>query len=234
MHDVPETLARVDGVGGEVVVRRRECADGPVHELIVNGTFLMDTAETSTERLLATTLLERHPAPARILVGGLGFGFTAGALLDDRRVECVDVVEVEPALVRLLRDGVVPGADAVFADPRVHVVVDDIVHVLASCPPAHYDAVLLDVDNGPDFLVHAGNAEVYQPRMLNVAARTLRPGGVLAVWSAAPSTALSAALAQHVGRVDQVDRTVQREGRDVDYHVYVAQLPALPPASGSP
>ncbi|WP_158564224.1 spermidine synthase [Jiangella anatolica] len=222
MIDTPQTLVRHDGVDGELVVRRRVTPDGPVYELIVNGTFLMDTAETSTERLLAELALDRHPDPATVLVAGLGFGFTVASLLADGRVRRVDVVEIEPTLVDVLRRGVVPGLDAVVGDPRVRMVVDDVRAVLPASAPATYDAILLDVDNGPHFLVHEANAEVYEPPLLGAAARALRPGGLLAVWSASPAPVLDDALADAVGPVEQVVRTVRREQRDVDYHVYVA------------
>ncbi|PSL01764.1 hypothetical protein CLV30_1123 [Haloactinopolyspora alba] len=226
MLDGLETVERVDGVGGEVVVRRRAGTDGAdVYELIVNGTFLMDTAETSTERLLATTFLDRHDAPGRVLVGGLGFGFTVQELLADARVRRVDVIEMEPALVRLLRAGTVPGADVVVRDPRVHVSVDDIRSVMRAGTAESYDGILLDVDNGPDFLVHEANDEVYRPPLLRAAAHRLRPGGMLAVWSSAPSARLSSDLTDVVGDVEELVRTVRREGRHVDYHVYVASRP---------
>lgn len=226
VHDLPQTLVRHDGVDGEVVVRRRSTPDGPVYELIVNGTFLMDTAETTTERLLAGLLLERHPDPGAVLVAGLGFGFTVGSLLGDARVRRVDVVEIEPALVDVLRRGVVPGLDAVVGDPRVRMVVDDVRAMLPAVPPSTYDGILLDVDNGPHFLVHEANSEVYERPLLSVAARALRPGGMLAVWSATPAPVLAGVLADAVGEVEQVMRTVRRESRDVDYHVYVAHRPA--------
>ena len=226
VFDTPETLARHDGVDGEVVVRRRSSPSGPVYELIVNGTFLMDTAETSTERLLAEVLLDGHPEPATVLVAGLGFGCTVTSLLADDRVRRVDVVELEPTLVDVLRRGLVPGLDAVVGDPRVHVVVDDVRAVLPELAPSAYDGILLDVDNGPHFLVHEANADVYERPLLAVAARALRPGGLLAVWSAAPAPALADALADAVGPVETVVRTVRRENRDVDYHVFVARRPA--------
>ncbi|WP_233552928.1 spermine/spermidine synthase domain-containing protein [Jiangella rhizosphaerae] len=225
VFDTPHTLVRHDGVDGEVVVRRRSTPDGPVYELIVNGTFLMDTAETSTERLLAGLLLDRHPEPATVLVAGLGFGFTVGSLLADARVRRVDVVEIEPTLVDVLRRGVVPGLDAVVGDDRVRMVVDDVRAMLPAAPPSTYDGILLDVDNGPHFLVHEANAEVYERPLLSVAARALRPGGMLAVWSATPAPVLAGVLADAVGDVEQVVRTVRRETRDVDYHVYVARRP---------
>ncbi|WP_162606115.1 spermidine synthase [Jiangella aurantiaca] len=234
MFDSPQTLVRHDGVDGEVVVRRRSTPGGPVYELIVNGTFLMDTAETSTERLLAGLLLDRHPDPATVLVAGLGFGFTVESLLADERVRRVDVVEIEPTLVDVLRRGVVPGQDAVVGDSRVRMVVDDVRAMLPAVPPSTYDGILLDVDNGPHFLVHQDNAEVYQRPLLTVAARALRPGGMLAVWSATPAPVLAGVLADAVGDVEQVMRTVQRESRDVEYHVYVARRPARRARPGCP
>jgi hypothetical protein len=86
-----------------------------------------------------------------------------------------------------------------------------------------YDGILLDVDNGPDFLVHAENAAVYQPPVLQKAARVLAPGGLLAVWSAARSEELATLLADVVGSCDEIVRTVAREGRTTAYHLYVAR-----------
>ncbi len=231
MYQSPVTVARGPGVSGEVVVRRRDQAGGPVFELIVNGTFLMDTAETSTERLLADVLLERHPAPRRVLVGGLGLGFTTAALLADPRVEHVDVVEIEPLLVGWLRDGVVPGVDTVLADPRVRVVVADLGAVLARTEPAAYDGILLDVDNGPDFLTRAANAALYAAPALRSAGRALDEAGVVAVWSAGPSEALAATMRSSVGPVADVVRHVRREGREIEYHLYVAGRRGADPGS---
>lgn len=223
MDPSPETLARAEGVGGEVVLRRRAGAEGSVYELIVNGIFLMDTAESSTERLLADAVLDRHAAPRRVLVGGLGLGITLTALLADVRVEIVDVVEIEPLLVEWLRSGLVPGVEAVLADPRVRVSVADVRDALRDATARTYDAVILDVDNGPGFLVREANAAVYQAPAVRNAARALAPGGVLAVWSAAPSATLATTLSRFVGRFGEVVRTVEREGRPVGYHVYVAR-----------
>ena len=222
MYEPPETLARGDGNLGELVLRRRS-GTPPVYELIVNGVFLMDTAETSTERLLAEAVLQRSRDPRRVLIGGLGLGYTVGALLEDPRVERIDVVEIEPLLADWLRAGLVPGAAAVLGDERVHLAIGDVVASLATAEPASCDAVLLDVDNGPDFLVHGRNATVYEEGGLGAAARVLRPGGMLAVWSASSAESLSARMAAVVGPVEHVTRAVNRDGRPMTYHLYVAQ-----------
>lgn len=228
MYEPPEVLARADGVHGELALRRRG-GDVPVYELIVNGVFLMDTAETSTERLLAEELLDRHPAPRHVLVGGLGLGFTVAALLADRRVEQVTVVEIEPVLVDWLRAGLVPVAPEVVADPRVRLVVADIRDTLTGAAPGSYDAILLDVDNGPDFLVHDANAAVYQAPAVGIATAALRPGGVLAVWSAAPADSLRRVLAETVGPCAEVTADVVRDCRSLTYHLYFATRPSPNP-----
>ncbi|NDL59815.1 hypothetical protein F7O44_22330 [Phytoactinopolyspora sp. XMNu-373] len=187
----------------------------------------MDTAETSTERLLAEAFLTSHAAPARVLVGGLGFGFTVAALLADPRVAEIEVVELEPLLVTWLTQGRVPGTGAILSDRRVNVVVDDVRAVLERAEPGRYDGILLDIDNGPGFLTRQANAEVYRRPALRSAIQALTPGGVLAIWSAAPSATLSADLAGIAGHVDELVRTVPREGREFDYHIYLAQREPL-------
>ena len=150
VYEPPMTLARGEGRLGELVLRRRG-STSPIYELIVNGVFLMDTVETSTERLLAEAALERCRAPRDVMVGGLGLGFTVKALLADHRVEHIDVTEIEPLLVDWLRADLVPGTAAVLSDQRVRGTIGDVAGAFAA--PASYDVALLDVDNGPDFRV---------------------------------------------------------------------------------
>lgn len=219
MADRPEVITRAEGVLGEVVLRRRP---GPIHELILNGVFLMDTRETATERLLAETVLTRLAHPYRVLVAGLGLGCTLAALLADPRPRRVEVVEIEPRLVEWLRAGLVPGADTALADPRVRVTVADVRELLRDRQQERYDAIVLDVDNGPVFLVNDRNAAVYEPPALRDAARTLRPGGLLVVWSSAPAPALHEVLTAQVGPTEQLVCWVRREGRDIDYYLYLA------------
>jgi spermidine synthase len=219
--DAPtEVVARARTERGEVVVRRRA---GDVLELRVNGVFVMDTAETGTERLLARDTLEQVAQPRRVLVGGLGLGFTVRELLADERVEQVVVAEVEPAIVAWMRAAVLPGGD-VLTDPRVQVQVADIRVVVAQAASHGYDVVLLDVDNGPDFLVYDANAEVYGERFLTECRRVLDDNGALAVWSSTRSDVLADALRTVFGTVEVRPFDVDLQGRAEHYWLFTSKM----------
>lgn len=223
--DVPTVLRRAPGVlGGEVVLRtRRDDAGGDVYELVVDGVFAMDTVHTATERQLATAALDRVEGhDLTVVVGGLGLGFTVAALLDDPRVGAVEVVELEPTLVDWLRDGVVPEVARTLRDPRVRSRVGDVRDVLPALPKGSVDCLLLDVDNGPRFLVHGANAPVYEEPFLRSCLQSLRPGGALVVWSADPAPELYHRLASLAASCDELPLTVHREGKTFDYALYAA------------
>lgn len=221
MTEPPVTLARAATPAGEVVLRRR----GDVPELVVDGVFAMDGTDTSTERLLATRALERHAAPRTVLVGGLGLGYTTRAVLEDDRVEHVDVVELAAPLVAWSRSELVPEL-AGLEGPRCTLHVADVADVVRGgrAPAGPWDVVLLDVDNGPGFLVHAANAPLYEPTGLAAARGVLAPGGLLAVWSSHRSPELVGALSQVARREDDVEEVVlpvHREGRSFEYALYL-------------
>jgi spermidine synthase len=231
-------LGRAEGPRGEVLLRRRDRPGGAVHELIVNGVFAMDSAETSSERRLASFAVVGRERVPRVLVGGLGLGYTAAAVLDDPAVGAalVDVVELEPPLVSWARAGLTPLLSRVAADPRTRLHVADVAAVLrgASDPTGPWDAVLLDVDNGPDFLIHGTNAGLYGRPTLEAAHARLTPGGVLAIWCQGPAPALLETL-RLIGPTQEHRYAVEREGRRFSYVVYTltreargAEVPSSP------
>ncbi|MBF4163579.1 spermine/spermidine synthase domain-containing protein [Nocardioides acrostichi] len=219
--DAPVEIARAESERGELVLRRRRDADGPVVlELRANGVFVMDTREVGTEQALATEALRLVAAPSRVLVAGLGLGFTLREVLADARVEEVAVVEVEPALVGWMRDGTVPHGPVALADKRVRVIEADIAVALAEAGDARFDLVLLDVDNGPGHLVHDENATLYHEPFLHTVRRVLRPGGAIVVWSSAASPDLQDSLSGVFGNASGVPLAVQLQGREVTYWLY--------------
>ncbi|GAA0622730.1 hypothetical protein HPO96_28120 [Kribbella sandramycini] len=207
-------IARAQSERGDLLLRQR--ADGAL-ELRVNGVFVMDDVETSSEELLAAAALATVRRPDRVLVGGLGLGYTVRALLRDVRLGAVVVAEIEPELVAWMRAGLVP---SVLGDPRVSVAIGDVREVIAAAAEAAYDAILLDVDNGPDFLVYNENSSIYRPDFLEVCRARLRAGGVLTVWSASASPELESALRATFGECVVTPVPVRLQGRDECYYVY--------------
>ncbi|MFJ6913809.1 spermidine synthase [Streptomyces sp. NPDC101133] len=185
--EAPEVLDRRDGPYGEVVLRRH----GTLLQIIANGCFLMDTSDGRSERRLidaaADALADGGRTGPHLLVGGLGVGFSLVHAAADPRWSRIAVVERERAIIDWHRTGPLAAltADA-LADPRTEIVEADLVEYVNETSDT-YDALCLDIDNGPGWTVTEGNDGLYAPSGLAGCARLLRPGGVLAVWSAQPS-----------------------------------------------
>jgi spermidine synthase len=213
------------------VLRERRSApeDGAVDgggptaiELRANGVFVMDTVEVAAERVLARAALELVDSPATVLVGGLGLGFTMREVLSDPRVERCTVVEIEQALVDWMRDGTIPHGPAMLADQRLNVVVNDVALAFAEADEVAYDLVLLDVDNGPGYLVHDANELLYRVPFLRDVRRVTRQA--LVIWSAATSAELEEALAEVFDDVRALPYDVQLGERSETYWLYVARV----------
>ena len=180
MDELPVTIAREQTPRGEVVLRRR----GNTLEIVSNGTFLMDTSSGESERLLARAAVAN--SARRVLVGGLGVGYTLAEALAQPSVESVTVVEIEDAVVRWNHGPLAPVNAGAVDDPRARIVVADFGLWLMSCDET-FDAICLDVDNGPDWTVVESNQALYGVDMLRLLKNRLSEGGRLAVWSAAAS-----------------------------------------------
>ena len=204
-------VERVVGCCGELVLRRR---DGHF-EIVANGVFLMDTRDSGSERLQVTAAADRMPAPGRMLIGGLGVGFSLAAALAHPSVGEVHVLEREPAVLRWNRGPLASVNGNALRDPRVRTHEADVVHWLAHAPACSLDAICLDVDNGPEWLVSPGNAWLYASDGLRTAARVLSPDGVLTIWSAAPTPAFVARMSEHFTDVAVTEVSAARGEPDV-------------------
>jgi spermidine synthase len=184
-NDIPLVLDRREGPHGEVVLRRH----GDRLEIIANGCFLMDTSDGRSERRLVDAALDALTGRDRpdVLIGGLGVGFSLAHAAANPRWGGITVVEREHAIVEWHLDGPLSAFSAeALADPRTEVVEADLVAYVNETS-ATYDALCLDIDNGPGWTVTEGNEILYGEAGLASCVRLLRPGGVLAVWSAQPS-----------------------------------------------
>lgn len=219
-------IARATSPRGDIVLRSRE--ERKVLELRVNGVFVMDDDETSSERALAHAALDALGdvlSPVRVLVGGLGLGFTLAELQNDPRVGEVVAVELEAAVVEWHRRGLIPNGPALLSSPSTTVVVDDVATVIAA--GAAFDLILLDVDNGPRHLVHEQNAALYREEFLQTTARALAADGALCVWAANASDDLESAMRTAFGNVEVLRYPVRLQSRDEHYLLYLSRLMSI-------
>lgn len=200
---------------------------GDEFSISINGRQLMGSRQHGSETQLAG--LACGPAAARprarVLVGGLGLGFTLAAALAKLRDDATVVVaELVPAVVQWNRDLVGHLAGRPLEDRRVVVQERDVCEVLKK-ERSGYDAVLLDVDNGPDSMTRADNAWLYGPAGLPVIYAALRPRGVLAVWSAGPDRGFTGRL-RAAGFAAREKTVSAREcGRGARHRLWIAARP---------
>ncbi len=219
----PAVLVRASRSTGEWVLRRRALASGERRfEIILNGRLLMDTADGSSEEALAEAGLRRcrKAGGLRVLVGGLGFGFTLRAVLRDLRVARVDVVEIEPALVDLLAAPEIARelAPLDLRDARVRLEVGNVRDRIGG-EASSYDCILLDVDNGPGCPSAVGNEALYEEPELRACFRALEPGGTLAIWSSEPAPDALARMRAVFGEAEEMLVPAARDGYLLEYRI---------------
>jgi spermidine synthase len=188
-----ERLARATAPDGTVLTLCRR--DG-TYVIRAGHEELMSTRRFHSEERLAELVclpLRESPEP-RVLIGGLGFGFTLRAALAALPADAsVVVAEIVPEVVEWNQNPEYPLASEALADPRVELRHADVADVLRDCPGA-FDAIMLDVDNGAAALTTGANAGLYRKAGVRRAAAALRPGGRLAYWSAEADPRFEAVL----------------------------------------
>ncbi len=212
--------AQVPGNGGELRLYR----GGGEFSIRVDGCELMNSRLHGSEDALAELASARiadRPSP-RVLIGGLGMGYTTAAALRRLGVAAqVVVAELVPAVVVWNRGPLAELAGHPLQDPRVTVREIDVAQVLQAERRA-YDAILLDVDNGPDWLTRQGNDWLYARAGLAAAFAALRPAGVLVVWSAGPDRAFAKRLGQAGFEVTEVSARARGPGGGGRHTIWLA------------
>jgi len=210
-----------------------EVPDGPPLRLFRRGADfmivlerneLMSTRMSGSEVALGTMTCDRladRPAP-HLLVGGYGMGFTLRAVLAQLGADAsVTVAELVPGIIEWARGPMAALADGCLDDPRVALEIGDVGATIRSAA-RRYDAILLDVDNGPDGLTRPGNDGLYGPRGLAAAHSALRAGGVLAVWSAAPDPRFARRLGDSGFDVEEVKVRARENGKGATHVIWFA------------
>ena len=206
--------------GEELRLMRR----GEDFMIVLDRNELMNSRMSGSEEALATMTAERLAGRAaqHWLIGGYGMGFTLraalGALSPGARVT---VAELVPEIIDWARGPMIELAAGCLDDPRVTVVLADVAELIGKGRAA-YDAIVLDVDNGPDGLVRADNGRLYTTRGLAAAKAALKPGGVLAVWSAAKDPKFAARLHQAGFAVEEVGVRARSNGKGARHTIWFA------------
>ena len=215
------------------VVGVAEVPGGPPLRLVRHGrdfiimldrNELMSSRMSGSEVALGTMTLERLRAPApHLLIGGYGMGFTLRAVLAKLGPDArVTVAELVPGVIEWARGPMQELAAGCLDDPRVDLRIADVGAVIAEGRGA-YDAILLDVDNGPDGLTREANDGLYSARGLDRARAALRPGGVLAVWSAGADAAFTRRLKLAGFAVDEVKVRARENGKGPTHTIWFAR-----------
>jgi spermidine synthase len=223
-----ERLGEAVAPDGSVLTLTRHDGD---YSIRVDGQELMSTRRHHSEDVLADVVCEplRDNTGARVLIGGLGMGFTLRAALRTLAADArVVVAEIMEEVIRWNQNPDYALAADALADPRVDLRHDDVANVLLA-GPAEYDAIMLDVDNGAAAMTTRGNAGLYRAEGIRRAVAALRPGGRLAYWSAGGDPEFEKALRR--ARLDvEVVRARAHPGLKSFHTIFVAAR-AEPPAS---
>jgi spermidine synthase len=208
-----KTLATVTTTEGVLQLRQRDRE----FLIVIDGRVLMTSTERKSEQALATLackpLTSKSP---RVLIGGLGMAYTLRAALDalPPRAEVI-VAELNPVVEEWNRGPLTVLTNAAVLDPRVRVVIDDVARVIAKAPRGHYDAIMLDLYEGPHEVTQRPDDPFYGREALARSRAALVPKGILAVWSEEPDAAFAKRFA-----AAGFDVTTDRSGSSRSHIVY--------------
>ena len=212
--------AQVPG-GDELRLYRR----GDDFIIAIDRNELMSSRMSGSEEALATMTCERlrSPQAASLLIGGYGMGFTLRAALGVLGPDAkIAVAELVPGIIEWARGPMAELAAGCLDDPRVELVLGDVSKAIGAAT-RRYDAILLDVDNGPDGLTREANEGLYSAAGLATAKAALRPGGILAIWSAAPDARFTRRLSAAGFQVEEVGVRARSNGKGPRHVIWFAR-----------
>lgn len=215
--------AEIPGNRGEIVLFRR----GNEFSIRAAGTELMNSRLSGSEDALAALTYRRIKPESgrRVLIGGLGMGYTLAATLAQSQADTrITVSELIPAVVRWNREHLGHLAGMPMNDPRVSLAEEDVAETIRKKKSA-WDAILLDVDNGPEGLTRKSNDRLYSRSGLEASFSALRPGGVLSVWSTGADVAFARRLKQCRFRTETLSVQARISGKGGRRTIWIAAKP---------
>ena len=213
--------APVPGGGDPLRLIRR----GSEWSIMLGANELMNSRLSGSEEAMSTLAAARIVGvkTPQVLIGGLGMGFTLRTALQAFGARAsIEVAELVPEIVDWAREPMAHLHEGTLDDPRVRIHVGDVGAMIRSSAGA-YDAILLDVDNGPDGLSREGNDALYTAQGLQQARRALKPGGVLVVWSSGPDPRFTQRLRKSGFAVDEEIVRARRTGGGARHTIWLAQ-----------
>lgn len=190
--------------------------------LKVGGVPLMSTTACSSEQTMSELACANVGAQPRVLIGGLGFGFTLRRVLElVSKDATVEVAELLPIIVDWNREFLQSVNGALLDDPRTVIDQRDVFEIIRKGGPSRYDAILLDVDNSPDPLVQEGNARLYARKGLQMIAKSLRPGGRAVFWSAHPDKAFAKSMQRDFKNVEAIPAKAYPKAKRFTHTLFV-------------
>lgn len=191
--------------------------------LKVAGLQLMSTTASSSEEQMAELSCANLTGKARVLIGGLGFGFTLKRVLALTSPDAVvDVAELLPVIVDWNREFLHEVNGALLDDPRVRIHVRDVYDLIDHCGNERYDTILLDVDNGPDPFVQNVNERLYQKPGIERIKQALQPGGRVIFWSAHPDKSFAKSLQGAFKNVECIPAKAYPKAKRFTHTLFVA------------
>ncbi len=195
--------------------------------LKLNGRQLMGSNSTVSERLLADLAcsFRKHVEAPCVLIGGLGLGFSLRRVLDiTGPMASIQVAELLPEVVSWNREFLADLNSRVLDDPRVSTFTGDVFECLKKAT-SRFDAILLDVDNGPTSFVQAKNSRIYNSNGIGLIRRALRPGGRVAFWSAEREPAFLAQLSRSGFAASEHEAKAHERAKRAAHRIYVGEVP---------
>ncbi|MGI6425643.1 MAG: spermine/spermidine synthase [Tepidanaerobacteraceae bacterium] len=217
MYQNFQVIERAYTENGEIQLQKR----GYDFEIIFNGTFLMATYNGESEKLLVRWAIKEAYSPKRVLIGGLGVGFSLAEALNHKTIEKITVVEIESKIIEWNSLYFSTYSNYALNDPRVDVINADFVDWILNSKEK-YDVICLDIDNGPDWVVMDKNNTLYSHTGLFNLVKHINKSGVISFWSASKSDNFERILKKHFNSIIVEEVSLKRGYPD---YVYIAKNP---------